>query len=181
MTKIINLFKFIEKMKPEYPVPFKRKLISDPDSLTADELNVDRNRDLRNLDLRYTSIKSLPDNLTVSGFLDLSNTAITTLPENLTVDGDLFCYSTKITSLPKNLKITVGGDLNLYAAKIKSLPNNLTVGGDLLLMSTINTQSHYRGKDSLYKLYEIIWKLFSSYISRVINPRYKQQHLYIVS
>ena len=53
-------------------------------------MNVDRNRDLRNLDLRYTSIKSLPDNLTVSGFLDLSSTAITTLPNNLTVGGNLY-------------------------------------------------------------------------------------------
>jgi hypothetical protein len=92
MTKIINLFKFIEKMRPEYPVPFKRKLISDPDSLTANELYVDKN-----LDLRHTPITSLPDNLTVGGDLLLNSSEIISLSATLKVGGDLYIRNTPIS------------------------------------------------------------------------------------
>ena len=61
------------------------------------------------LDLRYTNITELPDNLTVGGSLDLSNTNITELPDNLTVGGWLDLRYTNITELPDNL--TVGGSL----------------------------------------------------------------------
>ncbi|CAB4138631.1 hypothetical protein UFOVP331_191 [uncultured Caudovirales phage] len=89
-----------------------------------------------NLNLRYISITSLPDDLTrVGGFLDLSGTKITSLPSNLTkVKGDLSLYSTPITSLPKNL--TVGGFLDLYGAPITSLPDNLSVKGNLNIYGT---------------------------------------------
>ena len=69
-----------------------------------------------NLDLRGTSITTLPDNLTVGGFLDLSGTSITTLPDNLTVGGSLDLEGTSITTLPDNL--TVGGSLYLNGTGI---------------------------------------------------------------
>ena len=86
------------------------------------------------LDLRGTSIKTLPDNLTVGGYLDLEGTSIKTLPDNLTVGGDLYLIGTSITTLPDNL--TVGGYLDLEGTSIKTLPDNLTVGGYLDLEGT---------------------------------------------
>lgn len=90
----------------------------------AKEIMANNNGDL---DLSGTSIKMLPDNLTVNGFLDLSNTPITALPDNLTVGGSLFLSNTPITALPDNL--TIGGWLDLSNTPITALPNNLTVGG----------------------------------------------------
>ena len=107
-----------------------------------------------NLDLRYSSVTSLPNELKVPGDLYLEGTSITTLPEdlivggglyiqktqiaslpdNLTVQGSLILYKTPITKLPNNL--TVGGRLDLRCAKITSLPDNLTVGGSLYLEGT---------------------------------------------
>ncbi len=84
--------------------------------------------------LRGTQITSLPDNLTVGGYLDLEGTQITSLPDNLTVGGSLDLEGTQITSLPDNL--TVGGDLYLEGTQITSLPDNLTVGGSLDLEGT---------------------------------------------
>jgi hypothetical protein len=88
----------------------------------------------KDLDLSYTLITTLPDNLTVGGGLYLSNTSITTLPDNLKVGGSLNLYNTPITTLPGNL--TVGGSLNLSYSQITTLPDNLTVGGNLLLSNS---------------------------------------------
>jgi hypothetical protein len=41
-------------------------------------------------------ITSLPDNLTVGGYLYLGDTPITSLPENLKVGGSLYLYNTPI-------------------------------------------------------------------------------------
>ncbi|CAH7422310.1 hypothetical protein VCHA53O466_50405 [Vibrio chagasii] len=52
------------------------------------DFTVDDNGDIKisdELDLSFTSIMSLPDNLTVNGWLDLSHTPISSLPDNLTV------------------------------------------------------------------------------------------------
>ena len=87
-----------------------------------------------NLDLRYSNVTSLPDNLKVPGYLDLKGTPITSLPDNLTVGGGLYLEGTQITSLPDNL--TVGGSLDLSNTPITSLPGNLTVGGNLDLRDT---------------------------------------------
>ena len=86
------------------------------------------------LDLRGTSITTLPDNLTVGEGLYLSRTSITTLPDNLTVGGSLYLSGTSITTLPDNL--TVGGYLDLSGTSITTLPDNLTVGGYLDLRGT---------------------------------------------
>ncbi len=58
-----------------------------------------------NLNLAYSGITRLPDNLTVGGSLDLENTPITKLPDNLTVGGDLNLQGTAITELPDNLMV----------------------------------------------------------------------------
>ena len=87
-----------------------------------------------NLDLHGTEITTLPENLTVGGYLYLSNTGITALPENLTVGGDLYLSGTRITALPENL--TVSGSLDLSGTGITTLPENLTVGGSLYLSYT---------------------------------------------
>jgi len=47
---------------------------------------------------------SLPDNLSVGGYLDLRGTQITSLPDNLSVGGYLYLQGTQITSLPDNLR-----------------------------------------------------------------------------
>ena len=59
--------------------------------------------------LSHTNITSLPDNLSVGGYLDLSHTNITSLPDNLRVSGSLDLSHTNITSLPDNL--SVGGTI----------------------------------------------------------------------
>ena len=87
-----------------------------------------------NLNLYHTDVQSLPDNLTVGGWLDLSGTQITALPDNLTVGGWLYLSGTQITALPDNL--TVGGSLYLRGTQITALPDNLTVGGSLDLRGT---------------------------------------------
>ena len=64
MTNISNLFNFIESNRPEYKVPLKIKLLYNPESITKDDLNVKGD-----LDLRGIPITTLPDNLTVGGYL----------------------------------------------------------------------------------------------------------------
>jgi len=98
-----------------------------------------------------TGITSLPDNLTVGGYLDLRGTGITSLPDNLTVGGSLYLKNcTGITSLPDNL--TVGGSLDLEnCTGITSLPDNLTVGGYLDLRGRLPRPPrhwHYRYKQN---------------------------------
>ena len=64
-----------------------------------------------------TGITSLPDGLTVGGYLDLEGcTGITGLPEGLTVGGSLYLHGTGITSLPDGL--TVGDWLYLHGTGI---------------------------------------------------------------
>jgi hypothetical protein len=127
MTNIINLFKFIESKRKQYQVPLKFILIN---NLPLDNLNVKGNLDLFN-----TQIKSLPDNLKISGFLSVTwNENMTELPNNLNVKSDIYLSHTPIKSVPDTLK--VGGHFYLDDTKITALPDNLKVGGDLRLTST---------------------------------------------
>ena len=84
--------------------------------------------------LRGTQITSLPDGLTVGRWLDLSDTPITSLPDGLTVGEWLDLSGTPITSLPDGL--TVGEWLDLSGTPITSLPDGLTVGESLYLRGT---------------------------------------------
>jgi hypothetical protein len=127
-----NLFKFIEDKKSQYKVPFKAKVIYDPNSLTKEDLNVKGN-----LNLSITSIYSLPNGLKVEGNLYLINCPnLQSLPNGLEVGGNLDlgnCPS--LQSLPNGLE--VGGNLDLrYCTSLQSLPNDLKVEGDLYLGST---------------------------------------------
>ena len=102
--------------------------------LTLEEAKKIMSENNGNLNLGYTQIKELPDNLTVGGNFDLRGTPIEKLPDNLTVGGNLNLYGTQIKELPDNL--TVGGNLNLGYTQIKELPDNLTVVGYLNLRGT---------------------------------------------
>ena len=123
-----RIFEFLEG-KGEHKVPVRWKLINNQ-PLTKEELIVDDD-----LDLSYTSITSLPEELKVGGSLLLSGCKnITSLPEGLKVGGDLFLSSLKITSLPEGLKVV--GNLDLSRTKITSLPKGLKVEGNLTLYQT---------------------------------------------
>jgi hypothetical protein len=87
-----------------------------------------------NLDLRDTSITSLPQGLKVGRDLKLENTPITSLPQGLKVGGSLWLTGTSITSLPQDL--VVGDSLLLSDTPITSLPQGLKVSGDLSLRGT---------------------------------------------
>ena len=70
-----------------------------------------------------------------NGYLDLSYSNITKLPNDLYVDGDLSLERCEqFTELPNNLY--VGGNLWLYASKIQEIPDNLYVGGYLHINET---------------------------------------------
>jgi len=81
---------------------------------------------------RRTSLKKLPDNLTVNGYLNLNGcTSLKSLPDNLTVNGYFLlsgCISLK--GLPENL--TVNGHLNLDGCTLYPLPKTLKVTGKIL-------------------------------------------------
>lgn len=84
----------------------------------------------RNLDFSdRTNIRSLPDNLRVSGSLFLDGCrSLTSLPDNLQVQDLSLRGCSSLTSLPDKLK--VGGDLDLsYCTNLNSLPNWITTIG----------------------------------------------------
>jgi len=75
------------------------------------------------LNLEYSRVTKLPNNLYVEGNLILSRRTITSPPNNLYVKGDLDLMSTNITSLPNNL--IVGGKIVLDEGQIISIPKHL--------------------------------------------------------
>jgi hypothetical protein len=83
-----------------------------------------------NLRLTNTPIKNLPQELRyVEGDLDLRKTSLDSLPQNLKIGDSLYLNSTPIKNLPQGLE--VGGDLNINNTLINSLPKDMTVKGDL--------------------------------------------------
>ena len=113
------------------------------------------------LDLRGTGITSLPEGLTVGGYLGLEGcTGLTSLPEGLTVGGYLDLEGcTGITSLPEGL--TVGGSLDLRGTgikpadrrKIKHLRDGDCVPGRYLYADGILTHIKKTKKAGAYTLY----------------------------
>ncbi|MGV0949075.1 MAG: leucine-rich repeat domain-containing protein [Azonexus sp.] len=77
-------------------------------------------------DLQNSSLKALPDDLTVNGDLNVSGTKLKALPNNLTVNGSLIISNTAISALPPGLKVK--GSLALSGTKITALPQGLKVG-----------------------------------------------------
>ena len=108
MTNILNLFKFIAKKEPQYKVPFglelKQKIKDTPELVTDDDFRSAGG----DIDISYSKITSLPNNLTVNGSLNLGNTPIRSLPNNLTVGGILNLAGSKIEVLPNNLTLSHG-------------------------------------------------------------------------
>jgi hypothetical protein len=139
---ISKFFDFIESQYSKYRMPFRVKIISYPDTLTKEDLNVKGD-----LDLASTKITSLPDGLRVGGNLTISSTKIESLPPDLKVVGNLYGAGTKIKSLPKT--IHVGGSIVLYNTEITSLPDNLHINGSLDLnnnpIETLPTGLHVSG------------------------------------
>jgi hypothetical protein len=99
-----------------------------------EKLPIDQRVVKGDLDLRSSSITSLPDGLRVGGDLNLSNTPIASLPDGLRVGGSLNLRDSSIASLPAGFQ--VGGDLGLSGTRITSLPDDLKVGGSLDLART---------------------------------------------
>ena len=93
-----RIYEFLEE-KGEHNAPFEWKLINNI-PLTKEELNVKGV-----LDLRFSSITSLPEGLEVGDDLYLHYSKITSLPEGLVVRGNLYLSSSNITLLPKGLKV----------------------------------------------------------------------------
>lgn len=77
-------------------------------------------------DLSNSSLKYLPDDLTVTGDLNVSGTKLKALPRNLNVQGSLYLANTNIKELPAGLQVK--GNLGLSGTKITSLPDGMTVG-----------------------------------------------------
>jgi hypothetical protein len=98
------------------------------------------------LDLRHSSITSLPDGLRVGGGLNLTRSSITSLPAGLRVGGDLTLSYTPITSLPAGLR--VGRGLDIFDTPITSLPADLTVDGYIFGFSGDKSQvpAHLKGR-----------------------------------
>jgi len=87
------------------------------------------------LDLSYSKIKKLPNDLYVGGNLDLTNCKeLTKLPDKIHVDGYFSIRDTNIEELPDNLY--VDGGLDLVETNIKELPDKLYVGGQLWIYNT---------------------------------------------
>jgi hypothetical protein len=86
-----------------------------------------------NIDLsRNETLKTLPKDLDILGFLMLSYSKIETIGDNLNVQGSLDLYRSKIRKLPNNCK--VGHDLNISQAyNITKLPRNLNVKGAIFM------------------------------------------------
>ena len=93
-----RIFDFLEE-KGEHNAPIEWKLINNI-PLTKEELNVKGV-----LDLRFSSITSLPEGLEVGDDLYLHYSKITSLPKGLIVRGNLYLSSSNITLLPKGLKV----------------------------------------------------------------------------
>ena len=111
---------------------FKEMNIHDRDYEIDENLNINFKT---NLDFEFNpKLTSLPDNLSVDGFLDIRGTGITKLPKNLRIRGDSYMAKTQITELPSDLYI--GGDYFLEFSKITKLADNLDIMGYLDIENT---------------------------------------------
>lgn len=86
------------------------------------------------LNLYYSDVEELPDNLYVSGNVVLTGSKITKLPENLEIKGDLYMEHCNIEEIPSS--ISVGGAIHASDSTLKKLPERLKVGGSLFLSKT---------------------------------------------
>lgn len=113
-------------------------LFSDNDELTFKLLNFLEKKIIDiliidgNLNLGYTTIKSLPSGLFINDDLNLEKTLIKLLHNNLKVGRHCnLTYCKELKYLPDNLNI--GGDLEIYRTNILKFPKNLRVEGNLYM------------------------------------------------
>ena len=95
-----------------------------------------KNVPLRAKLLNPDKFKITKDDLIVKGDLNLSNTNIKSLPDDLQISGDLYLrMCTSLKSLPNDLQVS--GTLFLTGCtSLKTLPNGLKVGWNLYLRNT---------------------------------------------
>ena len=106
------------------------------------------------VDIEFTNIKELPENLKINSFLHLmGNDDITELPNGLSVStisaqgtninkinnitinrNAIFSYMFNLTSLPDNFNVP--GFLDLNYSGIREIPKNLIVGKDFYIKGT---------------------------------------------
>jgi hypothetical protein len=118
-----RMFHYIEKLK------LIKELENHPDG--------EQYRYEGDLNLNFSKITKLPNNLYVDGSLDLFDCKqLTELPIKLYVDGDLDLGNcNRLTKLPD--KLYVGGSLNLTGcSELTEIPNNLYVGRSLFIDNT---------------------------------------------
>ena len=135
---IENIFTFLKtrerKEIPQEWINFKKK-----DKLIKELENHPNGIQYRyegNLNLSYSNITKLPNDLYVSGELDLRGCKqLEKLPNNLYVKYSLDIIGCdQLTELPD--KLHVGNHLDLRNLQITNLPNELYVGGLLVLKNT---------------------------------------------
>jgi hypothetical protein len=88
--------------------------------------------------VKWKLINNIPlaeEDLNVRGHLDLRSSSITSLPKGLKVGGNLFLSYSDITSLPEGLE--VGGYLDLSFSRVELLPEGLKVGRNIYLSETL--------------------------------------------
>ena len=79
------------------------------------------------MDLCFSKIEYLPENIIVHGNFNLYQSKIKELPENLQVFGYLNLRETKINKLPSNLYVKEY--LNIQQTEIKMLPKTIKIDG----------------------------------------------------
>jgi hypothetical protein len=100
------------------------------------------------LNLANSKIKELPNGLKVKHGLNLMYSEIEKLPNDIQIGEDLYLSSSKIKSLPDNLKIK--DNLNIEDTEIEFLPKGLQVG--MLYIKNTKIQITSLPKDIKIKL-----------------------------
>ena len=106
---------------------FERRTITNIKLVSSMVINDD-------LDLSFSDITEVPDNITINGNLDLYNSKIRKIGKNLVVKGDCNLSSTPIEEILDN--VSIGGNLNLSYSKIKKMGKGLLVKGNCYLRHT---------------------------------------------
>jgi acetyltransferase-like isoleucine patch superfamily enzyme len=99
---------------------FERRTITNIKLVSSMVINDD-------LDLSFSDITEVPDNITINGNLDLYNSKIRKIGKNLVVKGNCDLSQLPIEELPDN--VSIGGSLNLSYSKIRKIGKNLVVNG----------------------------------------------------
>jgi hypothetical protein len=94
-----------------------------------------------------TNIK-LVSSMVINDDLDLSFSNITEVPDNITINGDLSLYNSKIKKIGKNL--VVKGNCHLSHTPIEELPDNVNIGSSLIISK--NQYETFKEYENKYKI-----------------------------